>query len=315
MFFGEKYIEYVQKNKLLTDCQKKEFINTKTNIFYVNMMSDKQIITYIDNTIGSEFPKLTRLYVLFHHFLKFDFVDKLINGIKIKRYSDTQIYEYIIKHKEEHQKTKVDAKIYCSPYVYAFELIALQLKDNKNTIKYLDVGCGNGFKAQLFGSKLGLHKQNVYGTDIEQWGPYKENKSKMPINFKLIQNNILDFADDEFDVVTSIFTLHHIEPDSLAKILDECARVLKKTGVLIIIEHHILNDYDHLIVDIEHSLNSHIYDGKADDSYAQYYNWLQMDYILGNHCFKWICGNSLTDTVGFDVRFDNPYYAIYKINK
>jgi len=314
MFFDEKYIEYVKNNKLLTDCQKKEFINTKNNIFYVDMKSNKQIITYIDNTIGSEFPKLTRLYVLFNHFLKFDFVDKLINGIEIKRYSDSHIYEYIVKHKEEHQKTKVNNKIYCSPYVYAFELIGLEL-NHKNSDKYLDVGCGNGFKAQLFGNKLGLQSQNVYGTDIEQWGPYKEDKTKMPINFKLIQNNKLNFLDDEFDIITIIFTLHHIEPSGMIKILDECARVLKKTGHLVIIEHHILNDYDHLIVDIEHSLNSHIYDGKADDSYAQYYNWLQMDYILKKHKFRWIKGASLTETVGFDVRFDNPYYAIYELDK
>src|SRR5688500_751081 len=184
MFSNGRYIEYVKKNKLLTDCQKKEFINTKTNIFYVDRASNKQIITYIDNTVGSEFPRLTRLYVLFNHFLKFDFVDKLINGIKIKRYSDSHIYEYIIKHKEEHQKTKVDTKIDTAPYVYKIELIALELTDKKDRRKYLGVGCGNGFKARLFGNKLGLQSQNVYGTDIEQWGPYKEDKSKMPINFK-----------------------------------------------------------------------------------------------------------------------------------
>lgn len=313
MFFDEKYIEYIKNNKYLTSCQKKEFTNTKVNEFYVDMQSDNQIVTYIDHTRGANLPKLSRLYVLFNHFLKPDFADKLINGIKIKRYTDRQVYDYIVKHKEKHQKTKVDNKVHCSPYVYAFELIGQDLGDVRNS-KYLDVGCGNGFKAQLFGNKMGLSARNVWGTDIGQWGPYKEDKTKMPINFKLINDNILDFGNNEFDIITVIFTLHHIEPSSMNKILDECGRVLKRSGKLIIIEHHILNDYDHLIVDIEHSMNSHLYDGKADDSYAQYYNWLQMDYIIESHNFKKIKSVPLTETVGFDVRFDNPYYAIY-VNK
>ena len=46
----EKYVLFVKNNKYLTDCQKKEFLNTPINVFYADINSDKQIITYIVNS-------------------------------------------------------------------------------------------------------------------------------------------------------------------------------------------------------------------------------------------------------------------------
>lgn len=313
MFSEKEYERYIINSKHLTQCQQKEFLNTKINIFYVDIKSNKQVITYIDHASRND---LNRLYSLFNHFLKSDFVDLLMNGIKGKRYVDDHIYQYILKHKEAHQKHKFDNKLNCAFYVYIFELLVLKLHTNffkDKKINYLDIGCGNGFKAQLFGNKLGLPYESVYGTDISEWGPYLNDKKNMPINFKLIKNGKLDFDNGEFDMMTLIFTLHHIEPEKLDILLKDCERVLKKQGLLIIFEHQIMNDYDHLIVDIEHSINSYLYDGKPDDNFSQYYNWSQIDYLLKKYNFELAGREPITDSVNFNVRFDNPYYAIYKL--
>ncbi len=319
MYNKKEYNEFVQNNSNLTKCQKKEFINTKLNTFYIDNKSNKQIITYINqSTKTNDYRRLIRLYILFNHFLKYDFVDRLINGIKIKRYSDDKIYAHVTKHPEEYQKKNIlDRNIHCSQYTYTFEELALVLYDKYfkgKIIKYLDVSCGDGHKTKLFGTKLNLSEKNIWGTDIEEWGPYKANKQEMPINFKLLKNNKLDFADNEFDILSIFFALHHIPLDSVHKLLAEFSRVLKPTGILIIIEHNILNDFDHLIVDIEHSMNSYIWDKKPDDTHANYFNYVELDFIMGQHNFSYAYGNPMTSNVGFDVRYDNPYYGLY-LNK
>lgn len=319
MYNQKLYIDFVKNNQYLTNCQKSEFINTKRQKFYIDNKSDKQIVAYISHS-HDDLLESVRVYVLFNHFLKLDFVNKLLSKIKEKKYSDTKIYEYIMSHPEALQKHKKQGQ--CSQYTYTFEKLSLILwnkylnSENKSNIKYLDVACGNGSKTKLFSDKLGLLHKNVYGSDIEEWGPYKsESKSKMPIQFKLLENNKLDFPDNEFDILSIFLALHHIPIDQLPKILNEFKRVLKPNGILIIIEHNILNDFDHLIVDIEHSLNSYIYDKKPDDTFTNYFNYMELDFVLNNYGFYWTYGYQMTSNVGFEVRYDNPFYALYINNK
>lgn len=325
MYNKSEYVEFVKNHQHLTPCQKKEFLNTKYDIFYVDNKSDRQITTYLAQAQHSkDFRKLLRLNVMFNHFLNYDFVEKLVDKIKIKKYADDKIYSYIIKHPEAYQKKKpLDKKIYCSPYTYVFENISLILhttyinpksKSNPNpNLTYLDVSCGDGFQTKLFSTKLGLAEKNVWGTDITEWGPYKD-KSNLPINFKPLENSKLDFETNEFDILSIFFALHHIPDDSIHKLLAEFVRVLKPGGVFVLFEHNILNDYDHLIVDIEHSLHSYTREQKPDTLYARYFNYIELNFILAQYGFESVKIDPLTNNVGFDVRYDNPYYGLY-INK
>jgi len=318
MYNKDLYNEFVKNNKYLTNCQKKEFLSTKRNKFYINNKSDKQIITYIDSAQADLYGSI-RIYVLFNHFLKLDFVNKLLADAKTHRYTDTQIYTSIIEHPEAYQKHYSDPN-QCSQYTYTFEKLALVLYNkylnpaDKSNITYLDVSCGSGSKTKLFADKLGLSKHNVWGTDIEAWGPYK-SKAVRSVQFKLLQNNKLDWGDNQFDLLSIFFAIHHLTPDQTHYLLKEFKRVLKPNGILIIIEHNILDDYDHLIVDIEHSINAYIYDKKPDDTYANYFNYMELDFVLGQHNFHWAYGYQMTNNVGFGVRYDNPYYGLYLNNK
>ena len=320
MYNKQEYEEFIKKNENLTECQKKEFINTRQNIFYVDNKSNHQVVTYLNHAEQSkDFRKLLRLNIMFNHFLAYDFVEKLVNGIKVKKYADNKIYEYIIKHPEAYQKKKpLDKKIYCSPYTYVFEQISLMLRMKKfikvQNPMYLDVSCGDGFQTKLFSQKLGTIEKNVWGTDITEWGPYKADKKNLSINFKPLENSKLNFEDNEFDILSILFALHHIPDDSIRSLLSEFHRVLKPGGILLILEHNIVNDYDHLIVDIEHSLHSYTREGTADNLFARYFNYMELDFILNGYGFEYIKGEPLTNNIGFDVRYDNPYYASY-LNK
>ena len=124
-----QYIDFIKNNKYLTLCQKKEFLNPEKNIFYVNNKSNNQIITYINQTNKSKkLSKTIRLYLLFNHFLKHDFVNELIDKIKNENYSDIQAYKYVISHPEAHEKKKTTSSYApCSQYTYTFEKISLVL--------------------------------------------------------------------------------------------------------------------------------------------------------------------------------------------
>jgi ubiquinone/menaquinone biosynthesis C-methylase UbiE len=322
MYNEKQYNDFVENNSLLTLCQKNEFLNAKSrkDVFYLDVKSNKQIITYIDNAKKSDdFAKEVRIYELFNYFLKYAAVELLLNGIKTKKYPDDKVYSYVTKRSEDYQtKAKKIKEYVCSQYTFTFEQISLIIYDAyfkgpSTHIKYLDVSCGDGHKTALFAKKLNLPKNNVWGTDIEKWGPYK-SKENMPINFKPLLNNKLNFETNEFDILSIFLSLHHIPIADVHALLDEFSRVLKPNGLLVIIEHNIVDDYDHLLVDIQHSVYSYIYDKKVNDTYANYLNYMEWDFICSEHDFLFTHRQPMANGIDFKIRYDNLYFALY-LNK
>jgi len=307
------YEDYVN-NLPISNNEKNIYLHVDEDEFYVNQQSNIQIITYINQCLKkNNIYMLTRLYLLFNNFVGYNFTNRLINGIKEKKYNDTQIYKYILKHPEEHFKNKKNPKL-CSQYSYTFEELALKINllDPTNC-KYLDFGCGECYKTSLFGNKLKIPNKNIYGTDIKFWGPYTTTNRNDKINFKFIEDNKIMYNDDYFDVISCILVLHHIQDDEQNKILKEIKRVLKPNGLLIIIEHNIINDYDHIIVDIEHSMYEHI-NNESLHSYSKYFNKMQLNYLFLQHDFKLIDESPIYNSLYFETRYDSPYWFVYQNN-
>ena len=83
----------------------------------------------------------------------------------------------------------------------------------------LDVGCGNGQISEYF-----MHKNTVYGVDVED----KRNDTASEFQFSLIEDEILPFEEDTFDIVVSHHVIEHVNDQS--KHLSEINRVLKNNG-------------------------------------------------------------------------------------
>ena len=95
--------------------------------------------------------------------------------------------------------------------------------------KVLDIGCGTGEFADLFKTA------DYYGVDIsEDYIAFaKRNK---PGTFSVMDATQLQFLDNEFDKVLIMAILHHLDDETVKKVLAEAKRVVKPGGQVLIME-------------------------------------------------------------------------------
>lgn len=98
----------------------------------------------------------------------------------------------------------------------------------------LDIGTGPGAWAALFKEHGAAH---VHGVDFAQKMIHKANvRYKSTMTFSVGDaENLSEFEDDSFDIVTASFVLHGVKEDRRRIILNEMKRVSK--------EYVVINDY------------------------------------------------------------------------
>jgi ubiquinone/menaquinone biosynthesis C-methylase UbiE len=321
------FINYINTNYFLTECQKKSILyyyNQRFK-FFVENNSNKQIITYFkEANDNNNIEELTRLHLLFNHFMNNEVSLKTIDYIKTKKkVNDSDIINYILKNMDK-ITNKTNDKFKCDKWIYAIQHISLiylnLIKLNKyhskidiKNLKYLDICCGNGKKTGIFQKNLNLQKENTYCTDIDTWGPYK-NRSKMPFQFKLIVDNILDYENNSFDLTSCILSLHHVK--DLNKFISEIARITKPGGYFILIEHSVITDYDRLFINIQHLLYTVLYDNRMNflenPDYIYCYSMNEWNYIMMKHNFILKREEELEFDSQFSFKYDNIFYGLYQ---
>jgi ubiquinone/menaquinone biosynthesis C-methylase UbiE len=325
MIDNDKYMYMINNNKYLTECHKKNFrfLYSKINTKYVGRDSNKQFATYIHDNIN-KFQYMGKLSELLFHFCdNTHIINKIIKKIiKNKFITDKKVIEYLVhKLKTTYIHQKIYNKELCNKWDYIFQNLFLKYKElntNISNIKYLDYGCGNGSKTNKFANNFKLNKENIYGCDIKSWGPYEQKQIKHNFNFKYIsENEKIDFHDNKFDIITCFFVLHHIK--NLENTMKELQRVIKPNGILLIFEHNIIDDSEFMLLDIEHLLYEIIYNKNYEyfnnPIYAQYYNYIEWDYIMNKFNFNYVKSHVLFTHVNNNFLYDNSFYAFYKINK
>ncbi|MBP0017584.1 MAG: methyltransferase domain-containing protein [Cyanobacteria bacterium SBLK] len=97
----------------------------------------------------------------------------------------------------------------------------------------LDVACGTGRSLQFL--QKTLPKMSLYGIDLSH--PYlKKARERLgnKVHLKQGKGEALPYPDRFFTVVTSTFVFHEIPAPIRQQIFDECYRVLKPGGILIL---------------------------------------------------------------------------------
>ena len=351
----ENFLNFIKKQEeddIWSKCQTKSFLQKyKLKKYkYPNSTSNKQISTFYKNIKKKREHhfNLNRLLILLTYFVSYNYASFIIQIIKSNPdVSDREIVELIRKApkndkipgiygKNENNNEKLNENlIHCPERVYEFEVIYKHFRSlfkktyeisfdltfiKTSNYRYLDIGCGNGNKTELFGDIFHFPKNMIYGTDIENWGPYSSSK-KFDFHFKyILQNGKLDFPDNYFGLITCFFTLHHIP--NLTNMLEEMKRVLIPNGYIIIIEHDVIDEFDGLLIDIQHLMYSYLRDYYKNPKnyknyitqpdFNRYFNVIEWDYIFMKHNFEYQYANSLQSKMIYNPSFDNQFYCIYK---
>ena len=95
----------------------------------------------------------------------------------------------------------------------------------------LDLGCGTGRFAIPIGRDLGFR---VTGADSskEMLAKAREKDKGGLVTWDCVEAHALKYHDNSFDVLFMSHLLHHL--DNPAAVIDECQRVLKPSGVILI---------------------------------------------------------------------------------
>ena len=330
---------FIRNNNKIPDCDKQLLLSlsassqtTKTANY--TTQNNNRIYLYIKNALEQEnsIQLLYNMYLLLLHFTDKDTIYDIFKNIYIHIHSnmseeflDSDIIAQLAENPPK--KSKADKKG-CSDWNYSIQFLVNKYFKNyntdlleNNTFNYLDIGCGSGSKTMIFGNtfkKLWNNRINVNinGTDIKSWGTYKNNR-KFPFNFTFITNpDVLDYPDNSFDFITTIFTLHHIQ--HLEVFITEILRVLKPGGIVLIIEHNDFSCFDNNLFIIEHQIYSAIYDKRTDyienPVYMTTYNKYEWNYIFQKNGFDIVDGGN--DTLYFnpqhEIRYDKPFFAFYQ---
>lgn len=105
----------------------------------------------------------------------------------------------------------------------------------------LDIGCATGGNSiAILNNNAGFHRLKVYGLDAA-FNMVKASKNKMPYkdmscNFIQAVAERLPFKDNSIERIINVFMLHHMKYEVKVMALKEMFRVLRKRGVLIVID-------------------------------------------------------------------------------
>jgi len=181
--------------------------------------------------------------------------------------------------------------------------------------EYIDIGCGDCKLTHVLGNALGLDNKNIYGTDIESWGPYiKKEREKLPIRVKFFnEGEKLPFKNSMFSFATAFMVLHHVK--DLSIMMSEINRIIKMGGYIMIREHDAMTYADYMLIDIEHMMYEMVQrdnDNAPKEYYGKYYDWIEWDYIFKKYGFSFISSYYLSNSIYHEQTPTRAFYIIYK---
>lgn len=119
--------------------------------------------------------------------------------------------------------------------------------EKNETIKVLDVGCGDG-ATELFMKQYFANWQ-VTGIDVSEKSIAEASKRELPnASFLWYDGNTIPFTAQSFDLLFIAGVLHHVNYSLHNDLLKEMYRVLKPSGRLILYEHNPLNPLTRYLV-------------------------------------------------------------------
>lgn len=114
-------------------------------------------------------------------------------------------------------------------------LVGIRMFRPTKGMSILDVGCGTGTHLELYQR----YQCNLYGIDLSpSMLDVARNRLGGTAQLDLGDASIMPYADDMFDLVIIMLTLHEMAPKIRSAVLLEIKRVLKPDGHILMIDFH-----------------------------------------------------------------------------
>ncbi|XHX79720.1 MAG: class I SAM-dependent methyltransferase [Stenomitos frigidus ULC029] len=141
-------------------------------------------------------------------------------------------------------------------------------------IRVLDVACGTGRTLKQI--RATLPKASLHGVDLSEAYLRKANQllsQKLDELPQLLQANAeaLPFLDNYFHAVTSVFLFHELPPQARQRVIDQCFRVLKPGGTVVICDSIQLVDAPDMLP---------VMDGFVETFHEPYYRHYTQDNLV-----------------------------------
>lgn len=111
-------------------------------------------------------------------------------------------------------------------------------KIKKQPKHILDLGCGTGSSSLML--KQAFPEAEVTGLDLSPYmltmAEYKGQQANLTIQWQQGLAEATDFADEQFDLISIAFLFHETPVEISQAILNECQRLLKPEGQVIILD-------------------------------------------------------------------------------
>jgi SAM-dependent methyltransferase len=109
----------------------------------------------------------------------------------------------------------------------------------------LDLGCGNGFSESI----LTHHLQSIVGIDVSvKMIEVACNRRLKKTEFVVGETLELPFRRDTFDFTFNFGLIHHLNPNSWERLIEECARVVRNRGLIMTFDHNSYNPITKYII-------------------------------------------------------------------
>lgn len=339
------FLEEFLKKGYITKCVKENinfWFKEKEHIYpYPN--SNIQFVTYVKNSLNNkDYGDLAKLQAILTKYISFDFSFKVISYItknKNKNIKDVDIINFILDtNKINNIKSnivKLNPK-QCKIIDFMTEQLTRQIKGqlediNKNNqvniknIKFCDIGCEHlDFSHKIF-KILDISNNNFYGLYDSKYKLFSNNnfiKKNIDLNNFIKINNIskLPFEDNYFDFLFAHSFLQKVNDFDL--LVSELNRILKPNGFILLISIMTLDRNDNLLCDIINTLNNviikkiNIEDYIKNPEYMRYFNYVQWDFVMKKHNFKYVKQNILYGQSKESITQNNGMnFAIYQVKK
>lgn len=197
--------------------------------------------------------------------------------------------------------TGIRSKAFLTPLI---PVISQYLLNNHPTGNLLDLGCGSGNKSSLFNKMgytvTGIDKDNQLIAQAEYDCP---NATFLQYEIE----NTLPFEDETFDLVFSSNVFNHFDHTT---ILNECKRVLKKGGSLILVEN--LNNNPITKTNLGyHKVTRNKYPEKT----SNHFTFKELQFIKNDFDNSLLKTFHLFSPLSYWKIFKGQYNTLYKLDK